>query len=545
MPDKHQNPTSESSEWNASLRGNLLWSNVNFGEAITNVMTPLTWSIIQFTLDDWIFIPGFPTVDQICGYPYLNISVFATLFQMLGRGQDDLLKYMESTLYMKLPEEVSIPRIPLSARGKAASLWYALQVQRKQQKGVKGISAYLEKNTRFFNRIRALIEGENDKSSLLNLWNLIINPHIKGGVWCVLGTATYSSDYTMKLQRELLDLVGPEDAQHLIANISDPSDLLPSLGPVIGLDKVARGEWSRAYYLEHYGHRGPQEFELSFPRPAEDPAWLETEIAQLKDNPQNSDERILRQKENFEAAWRRLTTHHPRKAISLRRRIDESARRNRLRELARSAYVRDRWLIRLFALRVADLHGLEEDIFFLTLDEALGLLKGADYQSDKIENRKSLYNQAKSLPPYPSVISGPFDPFQWAVDPDRRTDIYTPEKLQDPIDSQTITGSPGSAGQVVGQVRCLSHPDVGESFQKGEILVAVQTDISWTLLFPRAAAVITDVGAPLSHAAIVARELGIPAVVGCGNAMQRLKTGDRVRVDGGRGTVSIISQTDR
>jgi pyruvate,water dikinase len=53
--------------------------------------------------------------------------------------------------------------------------------------------------------------------------------------------------------------------------------------------------------------------------------------------------------------------------------------------------------------------------------------------------------------------------------------------------------------------------------------------------------VITDIGAPLSHAAIVARELGIPAVVGCGNATTLLHTGDRVRVDGGRGIVEILS----
>jgi pyruvate,water dikinase len=52
--------------------------------------------------------------------------------------------------------------------------------------------------------------------------------------------------------------------------------------------------------------------------------------------------------------------------------------------------------------------------------------------------------------------------------------------------------------------------------------------------------VVTDVGAPLSHAAIVARELGIPAVVGCGNATTRLSTGDRIRVDGGLGTVTRL-----
>jgi pyruvate,water dikinase len=71
----------------------------------------------------------------------------------------------------------------------------------------------------------------------------------------------------------------------------------------------------------------------------------------------------------------------------------------------------------------------------------------------------------------------------------------------------------------------------------------VLTDIAWTPLFLRAAAVVTDVGAPLSHAAIVARELGIPAVVGCGDATMRLKTGDRVLVDGSQGTVQILSST--
>jgi pyruvate,water dikinase len=91
-------------------------------------------------------------------------------------------------------------------------------------------------------------------------------------------------------------------------------------------------------------------------------------------------------------------------------------------------------------------------------------------------------------------------------------------------------------------VRRLDHPENGDQFQAGEVLVAKQTDIAWTLLFPRAAAVVTDVGAPLSHAAIVARELGIPAVVGCGDATMRLRTGDRVRVDGGRGTVEILRQ---
>lgn len=96
-------------------------------------------------------------------------------------------------------------------------------------------------------------------------------------------------------------------------------------------------------------------------------------------------------------------------------------------------------------------------------------------------------------------------------------------------------------GVVEGIVRRLDTPEEGHHLQPGEILVTTTTNVGWTPLFPRAAAIVTDVGAPLSHAAIVARELGLPAVVGCGDATLRLKTGDRVRVNGGQGTVEMIN----
>jgi pyruvate,water dikinase len=90
----------------------------------------------------------------------------------------------------------------------------------------------------------------------------------------------------------------------------------------------------------------------------------------------------------------------------------------------------------------------------------------------------------------------------------------------------------------------LDSYEQGHELQDGEILVTSTTNIGWTTLFPRVSAIITDVGAPLSHAAIVARELGIPAVVGCGDATMRLQTGDQVMVDGGRGVVEIMEQVN-
>ena len=106
------------------------------------------------------------------------------------------------------------------------------------------------------------------------------------------------------------------------------------------------------------------------------------------------------------------------------------------------------------------------------------------------------------------------------------------------MDENTIKGFAGAPGTVEGRVHILHSFDEAKDFQKGEILVTTMTNIGWTPLFPKAAAIITDLGAPLSHAAIVARELGIPAVVGCGIATTELKTGDLVIVNGSIGVVT-------
>jgi len=198
------------------------------------------------------------------------------------------------------------------------------------------------------------------------------------------------------------------------------------------------------------------------------------------------------------------------------------------------------WVARAFALRTGELTGLGEDIFYLGLEEVTRMLGGQKEVSSNIRTRKAAYEKYVALPLYPTIIMGNFNPFEWAADPQRRTDIHdSTHRIRKQFTDQ-IKGSPGSAGVAEGQVRILNSPEEGGQLQPGEILVAITTNIGWTPIFPRAAAVITDVGAPLSHAAIVARELGIPAVVGCFNATELLKTGDRVRVDGGKGSVEIL-----
>ena len=102
-----------------------------------------------------------------------------------------------------------------------------------------------------------------------------------------------------------------------------------------------------------------------------------------------------------------------------------------------------------------------------------------------------------------------------------------------------ITGIGASPGQVDALARLLRGPDDFVSMRPGEVLVTRMTTPAWTPLFAMASGVVTDVGGPLSHSSIVAREYGIPAVLGTGVATQRVSSGQQIRVDGDAGTVTL------
>ena len=104
----------------------------------------------------------------------------------------------------------------------------------------------------------------------------------------------------------------------------------------------------------------------------------------------------------------------------------------------------------------------------------------------------------------------------------------------------TLRGVGASAGQVTGTARVLAGPADFGRLQPGDVLVASITTPAWTSLFAMASAVVTDVGGPLSHSSIVAREYGIPAVLGTGVATRRIRSGQSVQVDGDAGTVTLL-----
>jgi pyruvate,water dikinase len=172
-----------------------------------------------------------------------------------------------------------------------------------------------------------------------------------------------------------------------------------------------------------------------------------------------------------------------------------------------------------------------DDVFFLTHGEVLAAVGGAHLPLtlDVDTRRLQREENARLVPPLLIGTASRAIKAMWKLFP--RLVGATRSELA------IVSGSPASAGRATGSVRVVRGPDEFDDLQPGEILVAPLTAPAWTPLFTRAAAVVTDVGSAAAHASIIAREYGIPAVVGCGDATARLRTGMRVTVDGSTGNV--------
>jgi len=535
-------------EWNDSLTGDYLWTSTNFAEALPSIMTPSTWSLMQiFHFETFpAALPGqWPWAGNICGRTYVNVTLIVSAFCASGMKLQEAVRRAEETLG-HLPQGVHIEVIPLLTFSDFLTLLPTnLKLELLMRRETKQIPAFVAQTPAWCERMIQRIDRTPGKAELVSLWREELKPYVKHAFYALRGSMRRFDDSAARLRRDLKQLVGEADANALLSHVSHDGELLASLGPVVGLAQVAQGNMSRREYRQRYGHRGPDELELAVPRPAEDPHWLERQLAEWAWSPVDIQALLAKQHAAFDAAWRRFQQRYPRKAEAIRRRLEQFALDARLREAVRSETTRVVGVVRKFALRASALTGLGNDIFFLSLDEMLDVLSGDLSVSTYIPARRETHARYSALPRYPATINGRFDPILWAADPNRRTDLFDAHAPLPVPASDTIEGFAGAAGLVEGRVRCLTTPEEGNQLQRGEILVAVTTNIGWTPLFPHVAAIITDIGAPLSHAAIVARELGIPAVVGCGSATMRLHTGDRVLVDGGQGLVTIVERVDQ
>jgi pyruvate,water dikinase len=166
------------------------------------------------------------------------------------------------------------------------------------------------------------------------------------------------------------------------------------------------------------------------------------------------------------------------------------------------------------------------DIFFLFVPEAWAALAGEDMRP-VVRDRRVVYGQEIGRKHVPRLLlSDGTEPAAAA---------------QGTTAGGVLRGTPASGGVVTQKARVILDPS-GASLEPGEILVAPSTDPGWTPLFLTAGGLVMEMGGPMSHGAIVAREYGIPAVVGVPDATELIETGHRITVDGSAGEVTADSE---
>lgn len=295
--------------------------------------------------------------------------------------------------------------------------------------------------------------------------------------------------------------------------------------------------------LDRFGSRGPNEWDTAFDTWETDPTLALVLIDRMRAADEGHDPAV--QHRRLEAESKDLETaclgRLKRPARSLFRRALASARSySRARERSKTTVVRAIHGARLRAMELDERlversGGQRGDLWFLLDEEVDAYLDDPTaHRSTIAERREQHARLAERIPPF--FFRGRQPPLEeWA----RRDDQLAPLPSGD-----TLTGLPGCPGKARGRARVVTHPADPRGLAPGDVLVAPLTDPSWTPLFLSAEAVVVDVGAVLSHAVIVSRELGIPCVVSAVDASRRIPDGALIEVDGSAGTVTVVADPE-
>jgi pyruvate,water dikinase len=288
-----------------------------------------------------------------------------------------------------------------------------------------------------------------------------------------------------------------------------------------------------AMFLDRYGHRAIAEIDLGLPRWSEDPTHLLGAIAnyhRLDGGALAPDAQFARGAREAEAMIATLLSrvHGPRRVVA-------RALFRRVRALSGVREAPKFHIVRVFArgrailapvgeaLAVAGRIARADDIWFLTLPDARRALAGDDMRA-VVAARRAEYERETRRRHVPRVLLSDGADAEAA--------------FAAPAVDGAIRGTPASPGVARGVAHVMLSP-AGARLEPGEILVAPATDPGWTPLFLTAGALVMEMGGMMSHGAVVAREYGIPAVVGVPNATERIASGEEIVVDGSAGTVAL------
>jgi pyruvate,water dikinase len=534
--------------------GGTVWSRYNLAEVLPEP-TPMTWAIVRRFMSgrggfglmyrDLGFDPD-PALDEegifnlICGRPYCNLS-------REPRMQYRTLPFEHPFATLKAnPNKALYPQAVLNPARAGWRFWlfFPAVVFKLVRSGMK-----LRRLSRTFaQRFREEVvpafvtesknEASQDISKLepaellrrLNHWiQRTLNDFARDSLKPTALAAVALGNMERALGRLLAkpgDASGIDRAQAVLRELvmgvrPDPETDLPG-----AIRDLAAGRLDRACFLQNFGHRGSQEMELSQPR------WSE-EAPDRALLMEDRGSRIEHRGSNHAEVWQRLAAEGKLTAgqrTALEAELQTLHTYLGLRESAKHYLMQGYALIRRFLVELDRRYQLDSGIFFLTPDELPGLVKNSPPQVDPdltslVAQRRRRRELALSLPVPQVLFSDDLDA------------IGQPVEL---AGAEVLQGVPLSAGVAEGIALVLEQPTTtlpNESF----ILVCPSTDPAWVPLFVRAKGLVMETGGVLSHGAIVAREFGLPAVAGLPDVQRRLRTGQRLRVDGATGKVNILA----
>jgi rifampicin phosphotransferase len=309
------------------------------------------------------------------------------------------------------------------------------------------------------------------------------------------------------------------------------------------LEDLAGGREARdaiEAWLEKYGMRCVGEIDITRPRWSERPATL---VPVLLGNIKNFEpgdgarrfeqgRREAEDKEHDVLEGLRALPDGDQKAEETKRMIDRARTFTGYREYPKYGLVSRYFEYKLALLAEADrlvqadVLRTREDIFFLTFQELHDVVRTNQLDDDLIRRREEAFRSYQALTP-PRVMTSDGE-------------VVTGAYRRDDLPSGALIGLPVSAGTIEGRARVIV--DMAEAdLEPGDILVTAHTDPSWTPLFVTIAGLVTEVGGLMTHGAVIAREYGLPAVVGVEHATRLIPDGQRVRVHGADGYVELLA----
>lgn len=295
-------------------------------------------------------------------------------------------------------------------------------------------------------------------------------------------------------------------------------------------------------FLQNYGHRSIAEIDIGVPRWSENPTHILGVLVnylRLKDNTLAPDVQFARGVQQADTMVRELTKRTMKRNWLRGWLVNACLRRTRslvgMREMPKFYLVwilaRIRNLLQPIAEELVDAGQIEQrdDIYFLSFAEIRAALAGTDMRS-LVRQRRAVYEQEMHRRHIPRILlSDGSEPTVAAAEGN---------------ETNVLRGTPASAGSITAKARVILNP-VGAYLEPGEILVAPSTDPGWTPLFLTSGGLVMEMGGSISHGAVVAREYGIPAVVGVAGATEHIQSGQLIRVDGSVGTIVLLEEKDK